>query len=262
MDYHRRKVVCFVQTLAGTRRTYRSRLAVSERTRTAIKHFVLFPQKFNRVESRLHENSAVAGVLMTSHKVNANKNEPGTQKKFCILTVCLGNLCRSPAAEAILKKKIAEQGLENWFYVDSCGTGGGNPDWYIENGWSYHEGDRADPRMVRIASERNIKVDSISRPMKPDDLEKFDLIVVMDAENEREVRKAAAYWGKKYVELAKSKVEQITKYCRHRKDIREVPDPWYHGGDSMRLVLDILEDACEGLLQSVTKQLNLEEQRK
>lgn len=192
---------------------------------------------------------------------SATNSCSGDSRSFSILTVCLGNLCRSPAAEAILKKKLQENGLEQLVQVDSCGTGGGNPDWYVENGWSYHEGDRADPRMVKIAAERNIKVVSISRPMKPADLKNFDLIVVMDDDNEKEVRKAATYWGKEYADLAKRKVQRITKYCKRSRGITEVPDPWYHGGDSMRRVLDILEDACEGLLETVRDQVVQQERK-
>ncbi|KAF6001676.1 hypothetical protein F1559_001266 [Cyanidiococcus yangmingshanensis] len=200
-------------------------------------------------------------ATFSSTMSSTGNNEGGNAHKFSILTVCLGNLCRSPAAEAILKKKIHESGLEQLVSVDSCGTGGGNPNWYVENGWSYHEGDRADSRMIRIAAERNLKIDSISRPMKPADLENFDLIVVMDAENESEVQKAASYWGKKYAELAKHKVQRITKYCKRSGGVTEVPDPWYNGGDSMRRVLDILENACDGLFEAVRNQISQAERK-
>lgn len=59
-----------------------------------------------------------------------------------------GNICRSPTAEAVFRTTVEKAGLQERFEIDSCGTGGGNPDWYLEGGWSYHEGDPADPRMT------------------------------------------------------------------------------------------------------------------
>ena len=180
--------------------------------------------------------------------------------KYGILTVCLGNLCRSPTAEALLKKLLEERGLAERVFVDSCGTGGGNPDWYVENGWSYHEGDAADPRMVAAAAKRGVKISSTSRPLRPDDLERFDLIVGMDDSNVREIRRAAAHWGERYQRLADQKVHLVTEYCRKFQNVRSVPDPWYGGAGGFERVLDLLEDACVGLVETLPA--SLEEARK
>ncbi|KAK4537365.1 hypothetical protein CDCA_CDCA12G3390 [Cyanidium caldarium] len=175
--------------------------------------------------------------------------------KYGILTVCLGNLCRSPTAEALLKKLLEERGLAERVFVDSCGTGGGNPDWYVENGWSYHEGDAADPRMVAAAAKRGVKISSTSRPLRPDDLERFDLIVGMDDSNVREIRRAAVHWGERYQRLADQKVHLVTEYCRKFQNVRSVPDPWYGGAGGFERVLDLLEDACVGLVETLPASL-------
>lgn len=81
------------------------------------------------------------------------------------------------------------------FTIDSCGTGGGSPDWYMPGGFSYHEGDAADSRMRAAASGRGVKLTSRSRPLKPADLAEFDYIVGMDASNLVAIRRAAEYWA-------------------------------------------------------------------
>lgn len=185
-------------------------------------------------------------ITMNVPKPNLNTSN---QKPIGILTVCLGNICRSPTAEAIIQKIINSKGLHDRCWVDSCGTGGGNPDWYVDNGWSYHQGDPADPRMTRAAAARGIHITSHSRPLVREDLERFDMIVGMDQGNLAAIRQAAAYWGKAYRELADRKVHLVTDFCRRRKGVQSVPDPYYGGATDFERVIDLLEDACEGLVE-------------
>lgn len=84
------------------------------------------------------------------------------------------------------------------FDIDSCGTGGGSPDWYMEGGFSYHEGDESDPRMTRAAVGRGVRLTSRSRPLKPSDLSEFDYILGMDASNIAAIKRAAKYWAGKH----------------------------------------------------------------
>lgn len=104
------------------------------------------------------------------------------------------------------------------FHIDSCGTGGGNPGWYQEGGWSYHEGDRADSRMRAAASKRGIDITSLSRALTAEDVDKFDLLVCMDGANKSAVMEAADYWGK--TSVAASKIRLMTEYCTINKGAR------------------------------------------
>ncbi|OQR94018.1 hypothetical protein THRCLA_08273 [Thraustotheca clavata] len=162
-----------------------------------------------------------------------------------VLFVCLGNICRSPAAEGVFKAVVAKDNASAKYDIDSCGTGGGASGWYKPNGWSYHEGDSADSRMKKEAKKRGYHLTSKSRPLNPEDLHRFDHIICMDNNNVQAVLEAARFWGAEYEQLAKAKVSTMCQYCIVNKGATRVPDPWYEGG--FDTVLDLLEDACEGL---------------
>lgn len=177
--------------------------------------------------------------------------EPSTRpssNRIGVLAVCLGNICRSPTAEAVLKMVLKRHGLAERVFVDSCGTGGGSPDWYKRGGWSFHEGNPADERMAMAARARDVHLTSRSRPLRPADLETFDVVLAMDESNVSEIRRAARYWGEAYAALAERKVHRVTDYCRTYAGAKSVPDPYYGGADGFERVLDLLEDACEGLV--------------
>lgn len=154
------------------------------------------------------------------------------QEKIRLLFVCLGNICRSPSAEAVMKKLARQAGLENRLEIDSAGLTG------------YHEGEQADPRMRTHAARRGYVLDSISRPVRPADFYDFDLLIGMDDRNVEELKRRAPDLE------TTAKVRQMTEFSRH-KLYDYVPDPYYSGAEDFELVLDLLEDACGGLLESL-----------
>ena len=150
-----------------------------------------------------------------------------------VLFVCLGNICRSPAAEGIFQKKIKDRGLEKSFLVDSAGTGG------------WHVGNLADSRMRKSALDRGINLESRSRQIKQIDLYNFDIILVMDKDNLEAVKSLIP----DELDPVNSKVKLILSYST-KTDLKEVPDPYYGGQNGFENVLDLLNDAIDGLLES------------
>jgi protein-tyrosine phosphatase len=154
------------------------------------------------------------------------------QRPISVLFVCLGNICRSPAAEGSFLHLLAREGLQDAFHVDSAGTG------------HWHVGKPADPRMREAAARRGLVLPSRARQIQPADLERFAHILTMDNDNQAAVLRLARS------QTGGAKVEPITRYCRHHK-VKEVPDPYYGGAEGFEQVLDILEEACEGFLDSL-----------
>jgi len=200
----------------------------------------------------LHAKITRLGGVASARLISACRMSLGSQlsppKPISVLFVCLGNICRSPAAEAFFRAAVHRRGLADYFQVDSCGTGGGKEDWYRPNrGRSYHEGDPADPRMARAALQRGVELTSISRPLCREDMEHFDLILGMEEGNLNETTKAARFW-RAWSPNIKSKLILLPKFCVD-KPCSRVPDPWYIGTDeAFDQVLDLVEDACEGLI--------------
>ncbi|NOY49976.1 MAG: low molecular weight phosphotyrosine protein phosphatase [Chlorobi bacterium] len=152
-----------------------------------------------------------------------------------ILFVCLGNICRSPSAEAVFKALVGQKGMAGDFVIDSAGT------------YAYHEGERADRRMQQHAIKRGYDLTSISRPFDPSsDWDDFDFIVAMDDNNFNDLR-AMARSGTDIEKLYK-----ITDFS-NKFNCDHVPDPYYGGPDGFDLVLDILEDAGEGFFNFLIK---------
>lgn len=153
-----------------------------------------------------------------------------------LLFVCKGNICRSPTAEAIMKKLVHTQGVEQQVVCDSAGIIG------------YHIGEKADSRMRARASLRGYHLLSRSRQFAPEqDFDHYDHIIVMDDENYDDLM-AMDEWGK-YGET----VSRMVDYCENY-DVPIVPDPYYGGDAGFDLVLDLLEDACQGLLSHLNLQ--------
>ncbi|MHC1778713.1 MAG: low molecular weight protein-tyrosine-phosphatase [Bacteroidales bacterium] len=160
----------------------------------------------------------------------------GTGKKR-ILFVCLGNICRSPAAESIFRKKVELAGEGKMYEIDSAGLNG------------YHNGENADPRMRRAASERGYNITSISRKIEPiTDFEKFDMIICMDDSNVSQLNRLANR------DDYRSKIYKMTSFSE-RGRYSEVPDPYYSSDSGFRTVLDILEDCSDGLINRIKNDL-------
>jgi protein-tyrosine phosphatase len=156
-----------------------------------------------------------------------------------VLFVCLGNICRSPAAEGVFRQRLSAAGLEELFVVDSAGTGG------------WHKGKRADPRMRAAAARRGLDLTSRARQLDAADLERFDHILTMDAAN----LAAVLGLGQQLQASGRSSlavVEPLVHYCQ-RSTAAEVPDPYYGGDQGFEQVLDLLEDACDGLLKALLR---------
>lgn len=148
-----------------------------------------------------------------------------------VLFICLGNICRSPAAHGILEH-IAGSELE----VESAGTS------------AYHAGEKADARMRKAASERGISLNSISRGFKIKDFEHYDLIITMDDSNYFNITNLD------YQNEFKSKIFKMTSFLSEKySDVKEIPDPYYGGSQGFEFVLDLLEDACKNLLDKIKK---------
>ena len=151
-----------------------------------------------------------------------------------ILAVCLGNICRSPAAEGILKAMVEKRGKNHEFFIDSAGL------------LDYHEGNLPDSRTRQSASKRNYILDSRSRPVKQADFKKFDYLLAMDKSIFRSLERMANS------EAERKKIVMMTDFLtKHNYD--EIPDPYYGGAQGFELVLDLLEDACEGFLEKINR---------
>ncbi|MCB0385994.1 MAG: low molecular weight phosphotyrosine protein phosphatase [Bdellovibrionales bacterium] len=154
-----------------------------------------------------------------------------------VLFVCLGNICRSPAAEGIFISMVEQAGLGDLVQIDSAGTS------------AHHVGEPADGRMQSHARERGYKLPSRARQFDHNkDFDRFDYIVTMDEYNYSDI-----------IDLAPSrdyhnKVRPLVQFCRIH-NVPRVPDPYYGGDDGFRLVLDILEDGCTELLEQIKKDL-------
>lgn len=154
-----------------------------------------------------------------------------SNNKYRILFVCLGNICRSPAAQGVMQRLVDERGLTDRFEIDSAGTSG------------YHDGELPDRRMRVHARPRGYELTHRSRRVEGSDFEHFDLIVAMDSANAVDLRRMAAT-----VDEAR-KIVMMGDYIRlQRNHYDYVPDPYYEGSEGFELVLDLLEDACDNLL--------------
>ena len=146
-----------------------------------------------------------------------------------VLMVCMGNICRSPTAHGVLTQRVADAGLGDRIVVDSAGT------------HDYHVGRPPDERAQQHAARRGYDLSAQrARQLKAQDFDDFDLVLVMDDANEQAAR-ALCPPGQRH------KLRRLTDFCtRHRAS--EVPDPYYGGAAGFEAVLDLVEDACDGLL--------------
>ena len=153
-----------------------------------------------------------------------------------ILFVCLGNICRSSSAEEIMRTLVKQAGLEQEIEIDSAGI------------LNYHQGELPDSRMRMHASRRGYKLTHRSRPVCTDDFFEFDWLIGMDDRNIQDLKDRAPS------PEAEKKICRMTDFCRV-KQVDYVPDPYYGGAQGFENVLDILEDACSGLLEEIREEL-------
>ena len=155
--------------------------------------------------------------------------------KISVLFVCLGNICRSPAAEAIFISLIEKKGLTGCFIVDSAGTG------------SWHIGKKADNRMRNAAKRRDINILSKARQINSKDFNQFNYILAMDDSNFRNIQDLKNRTSSNDFASIK-KIQDFRSVFKEQ----EVPDPYFGGDDGFDYVLDILEDSVNGFLESIS----------
>lgn len=153
-------------------------------------------------------------------------------KKYSVLFCCAGNICRSPTAEAVFAKQIADANLAARVLVDSAGTHG------------YHIGEPPDPRSQDAGRARGYDLSVLrARRFERQDFERFDLVLAMDNENR-------AFLARLCPPSSGDKLKLMMDYARNYA-VSEVPDPYYGGPEGFETVLDMLEDASEGLLNAL-----------
>ncbi len=153
-----------------------------------------------------------------------------------VLFVCLGNICRSPTAEGVMRGLVADAGLRESIELDSAGMG------------SWHVGEPPDARATEAALRRGIVLEGSARQVSVEDFDRFDLIVAMDRSNEHALRALAPD------ESARAKVRMLREFdpaSAAGRDDLDVPDPYYEGRHGFDVVLDQVQAACAGLLEQV-----------
>jgi protein-tyrosine phosphatase len=159
----------------------------------------------------------------------------GDDRVVRLLFVCLGNICRSPTAEGVMRALVTREGIGDRVIVDSAGTG------------SWHVGSPPDRRARDAAQERGVVLEGSARQVRPADFEDFDLLLAMDAANQRELRALAPSAGDQdRVRL----LREFDPASAGRSNL-DVPDPYYGAAGGFEEVLDLVQAACEGLLAEI-----------
>lgn len=161
---------------------------------------------------------------------------PADRKPFRVLFVCMGNICRSPAAEIIFRKQVGDAGLDEAIDIDSAGTIG------------YHAGKGPDPRMADTLRRRGYPIAGRARQVTAADLAEFDLVLAADEENLADLRRIDREG------LHRAKIRLLVDSCVE-KEATHVPDPYYGGQQGFEEVADLVEDACAGLLEEIRREL-------
>jgi protein-tyrosine phosphatase len=151
-----------------------------------------------------------------------------------ILFVCMGNICRSPTAEGVMRRLLHDAGLEG-IEVESAGTGG------------WHAGEPPDERATAAAARRGVTLEGAARQVKPADFRRFDLLIALDRANLRELIALAPD------EEAAEKVRLLREFdpASASSGDLDVPDPYYGGDRGFETVLDMVEAACRGLIDEL-----------
>lgn len=160
------------------------------------------------------------------------------KQHIAVLMVCLGNICRSPTAHGMFRRMVQEQGLVDRVMIDSAGT------------HAYHTGEAPDPRAQRAALSRGVDLSDIrARAVIEEDFERFDYVLAMDEDNYRHL-------AERCPEEYRSRLRLFLEFAPHLGE-REVPDPYYGGVNGFEYVLNLVEDAAQGLLVQVRRDLDL-----
>ena len=146
--------------------------------------------------------------------------------------VCLGNICRSPSAEAVMRVLVADAGLAGSIVLDSAGTS------------RYHIGDQPDPRARAEAARRGVPMDHRARQVTADELRHWDLVVGMDGQNMRDLRALA----RRHPDVGRLELLRSFDDEAVRSGHLDVPDPYYGEADDFAVMFDLIESACRGLL--------------
>ena len=158
---------------------------------------------------------------------------------FSVLFLCMGNICRSPTAHGVFRHLVRQHGLDQLIRVDSAGT------------HNYHPGEAPDERSQRHAKRRGYDLSDLrARQIAREDFGQHDLLLAMDWDN-------LALAEERCPEEHRKKLRRLTEFCR-RHEASVVPDPYYGGTDGFEHVLDLVEDACEGLLEHIRKRIALQ----
>lgn len=165
--------------------------------------------------------------MSTSTGANANASQPTRTR---VLMVCMGNICRSPTAEAVLRHRVTRAGLQEWVEIDSAGT------------HAWHTRNPPDERSIAHAARRGYDLTGLrARRIEPADFNRFDLLLAMDSDNLAHLRETAPAEAHQRLRLLMAFAPQLS--------MREVPDPYYGGSAGFERVLDLIETACDGLVE-------------
>lgn len=154
-----------------------------------------------------------------------------------VLFVCMGNICRSPTAEGVMRALVAAAGLSDRIELDSAGTGG------------WHAGAPPDARAMAAAAVRGIELNGAARQVRRRDFEEFDLLIALDAQNARDLRRLAPD------DAGAAKVRRLREFDALAGDDLDVDDPYYGGEDGFGRVLDDVQAACNGLLDELRERV-------
>ncbi|WP_090333584.1 low molecular weight protein-tyrosine-phosphatase [Nitrosomonas sp. Nm51] len=159
--------------------------------------------------------------------------KPKSKSQVKVLFVCMGNICRSPTADAVFRYTVKKANLAHAFFIDSAGT------------HAYHVGNPPDRRAQSSALKRGYQMDSLrARKVHRDDFAKFDYILAMDNEN-------LSLLQQRCPDQFSHKLELMTRYSTGTYSNHEVPDPYFGGDQGFEVVLDMIEEASSGLLEHI-----------
>jgi protein-tyrosine phosphatase len=161
-------------------------------------------------------------------------------RPIAVSLVCMGNICRSPTAEAVMRHLVKEAGLGQRITVESAGTG------------AWHVGEERDSRSRAVASRRGMPITGEARQFSRSDFDRFDLVLALDQDNEHDLRRLAP------TDAARAKIRLLRSFEPGAAPGAEVPDPYYGGPEGFERVFDICLEACRGLLAYLRRTYDLE----